>query len=333
MFLWSELIWLGLNDMKDLISVFAYCPDIQRKNSLFDLIKKLQQIRNNFDILLVSHSTVPELILSQVDFAYIDNENYLITDFDLRNKFWFKSNKINVESTLVYPPSTHFAIYSLMHYVINFSSYRGYKKIHCLEYDIHLNDLNLIIETNNKLEEVDTIFFGDENWCYGTYFAFKNENFPPTYFKHDKNFILNGISLIKNRMTEDYTKKFLTVNNRSFLIEPHQKLDPEGIFQTFDNHNNNELNWCVPVYEIKTDFIYFFIFNEKGFDFEIDIIYNNKQKHFSTIQKSHWILEPIEKLSSIKNFTTILNGKIKYSLVFDESNVEKFKKNNFILYK
>lgn len=319
--------------MKDLICVFTYCPDLERKNILTELVKKLQGIRNNFDILLVSHSTIPEIITSQVDFTYIDNENYLISDYDLRNKFWFNSNVLKIESTLVYPPSTHFAIYSLMHYVINFSSYRGYKKIHCIEYDIHLNDLNLIIDTNNKLEEVDNVLFGDETWCYGTYFAFKNENFPETYFKHDKNFILNEISTIKNRMTEDYTKKFLTINNRSHLLEPIEKLDPKGIFQLFDNHSNDELNWCVPLYESSTDFVYFFIFNEKGFEFELDIIFNDKHKHFSTIKKSNWILEPICKIDELKNFTTILNGKIKYSLNFNESNVDKFKQHNFIEYK
>jgi hypothetical protein len=38
--------------MKDLILIGAYCPDDERETLLSNLVNQLQEIRNNFDILI-----------------------------------------------------------------------------------------------------------------------------------------------------------------------------------------------------------------------------------------------------------------------------------------
>jgi len=65
--------------MKDLISVFAYCPDNRRKKVLQDLLNQLQPIRDRFEIMVVAHSTISELSYDLVDHFYYDSSNKLFS--------------------------------------------------------------------------------------------------------------------------------------------------------------------------------------------------------------------------------------------------------------
>jgi hypothetical protein len=69
--------------MKDLISVFAYCPDNRRKKILQDLLNQLQPIRDRFEIMVVAHSSISDISLSLVDYFYYDSNNELISDLFL----------------------------------------------------------------------------------------------------------------------------------------------------------------------------------------------------------------------------------------------------------
>ena len=112
--------------------------------------------------MVVSHSPISELSTSYVDYVYIDNENLLLKDYDLTNKFWFKNDKFTVNSSLIYTSSTHYAIYGLIHYIINFSRFKGYEKIHYIEYDVTLNT-DIIDKVNEKLDIHDNVIFGQES--------------------------------------------------------------------------------------------------------------------------------------------------------------------------
>jgi hypothetical protein len=320
--------------MKDLICVFTYCPDFERKKVLLDLLNQLQPIRDEYEILVLSHSSLPEICSDLSDFIFIDSENFLIENFGLRNKFWFRAEKVVVESSLVYPPSTHYAIYSLIHFAINFTKYRNINKIHCIEYDINLPNIDLLSLVSNKLNDYDNVMFrSEDNWCYGTYFAFKTKNLPIEYYEHSRDYILNSISDIPTRMTENFTPKFLGVNDRSTYYEKLEVLDPIGIYQKIDNHRNDELNWCVPVCDTNNDMVYFFIFNEKGGEWEVDVLFNDEHKNFKPLKDGFWILEPICKISELKNLIVMVNKKIKYEFFLNEKNLDDFINNNLVKFK
>jgi len=320
--------------MEDLICIFTYCPDFERRKVLIDFLNQIQSVRDTKQILLLSHSQVPEICHDLVDYVYIDSDNFLIENLNQRNKFWFQTNALEIVSTLVYPPSTHYAIYSLIHFAINFASFRGFKKIHCIEYDINLHDVDLINHISEKLYSFDNVMFRtDDGWLMGTYFAFKIDNLPPEYFKHNKEYIIEGISNISNRMTENFTPKFLGVNERTFYYESLDLLNPNGVYQKVDAHQNDQLNWCVPVCEIKNDMVYFFIFNEKGGRWNIDIICNKKHKSFLPLNAGSWILEPLCRISEFKDIIVLLNNKIKYVFELNEENKEDFLNNNIVNFK
>lgn len=316
--------------MNSLLVVFAYCPDDHRKKVLYELLLKLQKKRKEYDILVVSHSDISQNSLSLIDYFYYDSDNRLLQDFDLRKKHWFRNKGFIIHSVLVYPPSTHLAIYRLLYYTLSFAKFHKYKKVHCLEYDINLSNENLILEVDKKLDEFDTVMFKrDDNWIYGTYFAFTMNNFPDEYFVYDENGILERLRKAITRMTEEVTHNILTPNNRTIFFEPIHKLDPQGIFQKVDNHSNDDLQFCVPVCDEGSDTMFFFVWNE-GFNAIIDVIVNDKHIHLESNTKGIWDLRHLGNIEEINSIIVLVNKKVKKEIYLTPENRKAFREHNFI---
>jgi len=320
--------------MKDLITVFTYCPDDERKVILTELLHKLQDIRKDFDILVVSHSELPNLISTMVDYIYIENDNKLLFDFDITNKFWFNTEILFAHSASVYPFSTHLSIYSLVHYALNFAKFKKYDKIHCIEYDINLDNNEIINLTNEKLNEYDNVIFkSDDGWNHGVYFASKTNGFPENYFIYDEDFIKGEIKNVETRMTEHYTPKFLGVGGRKTFFEHTSKINSKGILQIKDSHGNDDLNWCVPIVDNGDNTLHFIVFNEKGGNYNMDIIVDGKHTLVKIDVKGDWKLIPLGKFDEINNFKLLVNGTVRHDITFNDENRNLFKINNFFVRK
>lgn len=320
--------------MKSLIAVFTYCPDTKRELIFTEFLKQIQPLRDKFDILVVSHSQVPKITKDLSDYIFVESDNKLIYDFDLRNKFWFKSGELFVHSSLVYKFSTHISIYSLIHYVINFARFKNYIKIHCCEYDLSLSNLSLLLSVDEKLNVFDNVMFKSEDgWVHGTYFAFNVLNLPEKYFNYSEDYMINELRKTETNMTELFTPKFLGVNDRTTHYEPSKSITQEVSLQKNDSHGNDELNWCVPIINKDSDDLYFFIYNEKGGKHNIDIIFNNQYASVQSGEVGTWKLFPIGKFSQTKKIIILIDNEIKHTIIFDEENRDKFVKHNFFYWK
>lgn len=320
--------------MKDLIAIFTYCPDTERKLILIELLQKLQKVRDKNDIIVVSHSELPLLTNELSDYQYIESDNHLLYDSEYTNKFWFDTNIIYAHSSLVYPFSTHFSIYSLIHYVINFSTFKNYKKIHCIEYDIEIENIDLIENVSKKLDEFNNVMFkSDDDWVHGTYFAFNTNNFPENYFKYDENFILSELKTVNTRMTEHYTPKFLSINGRTTYFYTTKSINSSGWLQKKDSHGNQELNWCVPILEKETETVHFLVFNEKGGEYNLDVIYDDRHVNVKVKEKGEWKLFPLENINELSKIIVIVDGKIKNKIEFNDTTIKTFVENNFFYWK
>lgn len=320
--------------MKDLITVFTHCPDIERKKVLQELLENLQKIRYKFDILVVSHSQIPEMCYDNIDYFYYDGYNKLLSDFDLNNNFWFKTESFYLNSTTVYPQSTHLAIYNLLYYTFSYAKHKGYNKVHCIEYDINLKDVELFEYVSDCLNVNDTVMFKREDgWVYGTYFAFTMSNFPDEYFVHDETKILKTLRNSDSRMTENITPLILTPNGRTIHYESLSVLDPDGLYQKIDMHSNDKLNWCVPVCAKNSDELYLFIYNVNGGKFKIDCI--NGEKHIQVVNqnKGTWSLTQIGSIVNDNDIIIMINNFIEKKIMITENNKQTFKKYNFIEFK
>lgn len=318
--------------MKDLISVFAHTPDNHRKKILQDLLNQLQPIRNKYDIMVVSHSSISDLSYDLIDHFYYDSSNKLLEDFDVRKKHWFTNGIFDINSTLVYPASTHLAIYSLLYYTFNFANFRNYKKVHCIEYDINLTDLNLFDDVSSTLNSYDTVMFKreEDGWFYGTYVAFTMNKFPKEYFTYDEKSILDELRNTETKMSEYITEKLLKVNDRTIFFEPITKLDPTNVFQKVDNHMNDELMWCVPLCDRNSDMVHFFVYNNKGGEYDVDVIVNNEHLSIKTTCLGCWYVRPLGDINEINEIVVLVNKQIKKHIILNDDNRDMFRTYNFI---
>lgn len=316
---------------KDLIAVFAYTPNDQKKKILEDLLFNLNQKRNNYDILVVSHSSISDLSYNLLDHFYLDPENKLIKDFDLTNKFWFSSSPLKVNSSMVYPFSTHLAIYRLLYFAFTFAKFKGYNKIHCIEYDIKMEDLNLIDRVNTILDEKDVVMFKDprNNWTWGVYFASNISQVDISNYLYDEEKILNDLRSTETRMTENVTPNFLTNGVRTIEYLSIFDIDQTGNCQAIDRHEIYEMKWCVPVYEEKTNLLHFFIHNEWGVKKTIEVIADDIYLNFKVEQKGVWSIHQIGDFDSINEIRIFVDKEEINHIILDSNNRDKFKKNNF----
>jgi hypothetical protein len=316
--------------MKDLITIFNYSPDNKRKEILHNLIVRLQSIRNKFDILVVSHSPISDISMGLVDYFYYDSNNELISDFNLTNKFWFRESEFVVNSSLVYPISTHLAIYSLLYYTFNFSFHRGYKKIHFIEFDINFDDINLINEVNDDLNDNDAVLFGSE-WVFGVYFASTLTGFNVENFKYDKKLILKQLAESDNRMTERVTPVILAKDRK---VKYRTVYDINKINnQLNDEHRNSDLKWAVPIVVQHTDEVNFFIYNETGNNHIVDLFVDNQHWFFNINNGAgFWNLTHIGDLNEINEVLIFVDKKLVNKINFTDKNRDTFRINNSLIY-
>jgi len=318
--------------MKDLITIFNYSPDNKRKEILHNLIVRLQSIRDKFDILVVSHSPISDISLGLIDYFYYDSNNELIGDFDLTNKFWFRESEFVINSSLVYPISTHLAIYSLLYYTFNFSFHRGYNKIHFIEFDINLEDINLINDVNEDLSDNDAVLFhGDNEWVIGVYFASTLNGFNVERFKYDRDSILKQLAQSDSRMTERVTPVILCKDRKVKYRSVYEINQSDS--QLNDEHKNSDLRWVVPVVVQHTNEVNFFIYNEIGNNHIVDLFVDNQHWFFNINNgPGIWNLTHIGDLNGISEILIFVDKKLVNKINFNNENRDTFRINNSLIY-
>jgi hypothetical protein len=170
----------------------------------------------------------------------------------------------------------------------------------------------------------------DDGWLYGTYFAFTMNNFPDEYFIYDEEKILDQLRNTETKMTESITDKLLTPNGRTIKLEPLSKLDPTNTFQKVDNHMNDELMWCVPLCDRHSDMVHFFVYNNKGGEYDIDVIVNDKHLNISATCLNCWYVRPLGNINEINEILVLVNKKIKKHIILNDENRDMFRTYNFI---
>ena len=323
---------------KELIAVSSYCPTIEKKQTLLRLITKLQELRESFDILIVSHSPIDIILMEMVDFVHYDKNNELLTDFDLTNGFYYQNNSFHVESTLVYPESTHLACFSLLYNSINFAKFRNYKKFHWIEYDFLPENIDVICKSSKILDTYDNFMIKDpiNSWVYGSYLSFKIDNLE---FKNNgldlNDQILNELKNHSSNNSEHIIQSLLSKDNRStHYCDLNSLILKNNNISSIDSHFNSSLNWIVPVYNKKTDNITIFIYNNWGLECNITVIVDGKASNFTCPPKLGWSFKDVLNITDGEHSIAVcVDNKITKEIIINESNLDNFKKYNNIKFK
>ena len=101
--------------MKDLIIVSSYCNTKEKEDVLRNLVSQVNCQKDKFDLMIVSHSVVPDDISTKCDLVLYDKKNELLYDWDLRCKPWFNpGNTRQIMSIFTGFFNTHLAIWRML---------------------------------------------------------------------------------------------------------------------------------------------------------------------------------------------------------------------------
>lgn len=338
MFLWLVLIWLELNNMKDLIMISSHCNTKEKEAVLRNLVSQVNKHRDIFDLMIVSHTVVPDDISNKCDLVLYDKKNEILFDWDLRCKPWFNpSNTRQIMSIFTGFFNTHLAIWRMLILGNSVAKNIGYEKVHHIEYDSSINDFEELISNSKLLDKYDCVTYTKtkdtvDSILFGTYQAYRLDTLHNDLLILDENNLKNKIRQIEDKSPEAMLYDLLQKNKKG-LVKHKSQLDLNGnkFGLTHSDLSDNHTAWCLPYYDKSTHKLGFIIWNseEGNKTINVKVIYNDNQIiDFGDILPQHWNMRDIDDFKNAKKMIVLLNNKIRNVFDFVKDG-ETFKKVSF----
>lgn len=331
--------------MKELILVGAYCPDDEREKLLNECIDSLQKCRNDYDILICSHTEIPTYITKKVDYVFYDKNNDLITDLKYLNQPWFSPIEgMTILSTYIGENSTYLAVYRLVISGLGFAKIFNYKKVHYIEYDTIMNDLSELYDNSKLLDEYDNVVIQKEQrdyeeniaWPMGNFMSFKVDSINELFTIYNKEKLLKILFDSDSKTNEKITNDIMKMNNNTIYVKNYDEIKLKDIKFALSNNTSKEIMnyWTVPYYDTKDDKVSLIVWNHKDeIPITVNFIINNDRIiTFKDVKKFEWKLGDIGDINGIDSIITLVNGTKKNEIKFDNDLREIFKKTNYTIY-
>jgi len=323
--------------MKDLILITAYCPDDYREDVLRNLVNSLDN--ESFDLMVISHTPIPLDIQKKVDIIFYDKKNEILTDWDLINQPWFSpGNDKKIQSGLLSKKNTHLAIWRML--ILGFSTAKnlGYNKVHHIEYDCEINNMDELIDNSAQLNDYNSIVYIDRQpnispILFGSFQSYFLPNIPEKLINLDEEWIKQSIRNASSKSPELMLQRLLEEKGK-VLYKDRNDLEKNGNkFGIVDGQiENNFIPWGVPFYDRSTNEVGFIVWNTQNKNgVKHQIIINSNQIH-NTIFTSfnNWRMEFLGNLDSIESLLIIENNKIRDNISLKtQEDKEIFKKMSF----
>jgi len=326
---------------KDLIMIGTYCPDKEREDLLVNCIDSLKECRDKYDLLIVSHSYIPEYIARNVDYVIFDKENdLLINDTDYLNKPWFRPmDNYIILSSYIGQYSTFLSAYRILIAGIGFAKTYLYNKIHFIEYDTKVTDINEIYENSDLLDNYDAVFYNSftnennngDNWYQGNFLSFNLKSVPEIFQKFDRDKLLKILKESNRKSNEYFTYLFFNEKNENIYLKDFDYLKDKMITALSDFTSKEDLNyWTVPFYDRTENVLKVITWNNKDAGpINVNYIINDKILITHNINIFAWKIDYIGNCSEVNKITCIVNDKIKYTINLNEENIETFKNSSY----
>lgn len=328
--------------MKELILIGAHCPDDERESLLNQCVDVLQKCRDSYDILICSHTEIPNYITKKVDYVFYDKNNDLITDLEYLNQPWFSPmDGMTILSTYIGEYSTYLAVYRLLIAGLGLAKMFKYPKVHYVEYDTIMNDLSELYDNSKLLEEYDTIVIQKEQrdyelnlaWPMGNFMSFKVESINDLFTTYDKEKLLEILLKSNGKTNEKITNDIIHMNGNSVYVKNYDDIKNKDIYFALSDKTSKEdmSYWAVPFYNTKDDKVYAIVWNNKD-DSPIDVsfIVNNRNIiNLDQVKKFEWKMSVIGDIKDIDSIMVLVNNKIKTNIILNDDNKEVFKKTNY----
>jgi hypothetical protein len=328
--------------MKELILIGAYCPDYEREKLLNYCVDSLQRCRDNYDILISSHTEIPKYISQKVDYTFYDKNNELITDLKYLNQPWFSPmDGMTILSTYIGKHSTYLAVYRLLIFGLGFAKMFKYKKVHYVEYDTVMNDLSELYDNSKLLDEYDNVVIQKEQrdyemnlaWPMGNFMSFKVDKIDEIFTTYDKEKLLDILFKSDSKTNEKITNDIMKLNGNNVYIKDYDVIKTKDIlFALSDKTSKEESNyWTVPFYHTKEDKVSVIVWNNKDEEpIDVNFIVNNdKMITFNNVNKFEWKIGDIGDIKEIDSILVLVNNQVKTHVILNDDNRDLFKRTNY----
>ena len=143
--------------MKDLIIINSYTPDYEREGLLRNFVNQID--KTNFDLMVVSHSRLPDDLYEKVDYFIFDKENEVLTDIYSKYSILWGTPAFYISTTEGRKFNHSIAAYKLFFMGVNNARVLGYKKAHIIEYDTSLDNMSHFNENSELLDKYSLIYY------------------------------------------------------------------------------------------------------------------------------------------------------------------------------
>lgn len=324
--------------MKDLIMVSAYCNTKEKEDVLRNLVSQINKNKDKFDLMVVSHSVVPDDVSNKCDLVLYDKKNELLYDWDLRCRPWFNpGNERQILSIFTGFYNSHLAIWRMLILGNGLAKNLGYNKVHHIEYDTSINDFSELYENSKLLDVNNSVYYVKsqstvDDILFGSYQAYRLDTLNDELLILDEEKLKQKIREIEDKSPEMMLQEILTSSGKT-IVKTKNNLDSNGnnFGLTHSKLATGHTAWCLPYYDKLTNKLGFVIWNmeDQNGTINVKLIYNDDRFiDIGDILNKHWRLMDIDDYDNAKKLTVIVNDKIRN--IFDfEKDGEMFKQVSF----
>lgn len=332
--------------MKDLIVIGSYCPDEERIQLLNNCVESLNGLRKDFDIMIVSHSIIPDYIIKKVDYSFYFKQNELITDWKYLNKPWFSpTDNLRIESCFVSNQSTYLAAYSLFLTSLGIAKSLDYQTVHWIEYDSIINDYTDLYNNKELIKDFVAINYKKKyqnyelnlEWGYGCFQTINLSKVPEEMTKYNRGFLMDLLKESNNKTNEKITQDLYLSRGGSIYYKDLKELLDKGNDLNLSINTEKDLldYWSVPFWDQESKTLKHITWNNKDYgDINVVVIVNDEiVVTFKKLSKFTWQIKDLGSLDEIETITILINGNIKNRITLNDELRELIKTSSYSVYK
>lgn len=311
--------------MKDLIIINSYTPDFEREGLLRNFVNEIDT--TNYDVMVVSHSRLPDDLYKKVDYFIFDRENEVLTDIEFKHPMWWGCDEFNLETTEARRFNHFIAAYKLFVVGINAARNLGYKKAHIIEYDTSVVNMSHFDENSKLLDEYNVVFYKTDYTPEVISFpmSFNIKGIREEWFELDK----EKVKSIHYKTIEDYELYLLHKEKKTFARDYRSLQNGSITINLYASYGDN--TWLCPLVDLNDNLIFFAQNNSKE-TMRVDLLVNDHYRISIDLVPELWYTRLLGGYKEVTKLLVIKSEEevIKYD--FNTIDKELFKQKNYIRY-
>ena len=302
--------------MKELILILCYAPDTKRQELLRTLVNDINN--DEFDIMIVTHSFVPQDISDKVDYIVYEKENLLLTDIKSKYKVVFTNGDFTVNTTECKKYNHGFTCLRLLLLGLKSAKNLDYVKVHLFEYDCEIKS-DIEIKDNSKLLDIHPIiWYKWEHFPYPTApVSYNLLKISDSWFNTPKEKLMDYFN--DNRPTSKAAEQYhmMLINESDNVLTKDMKLLETIGVKLQLNSDITQYQWVVPVYDNNSKKMVLFSWGKDEVkNMEIKMIVNDSTIVNYTVKPGCWILRDIDDIDNIQSIMLLVNNTIRNFIDF-----------------